>query len=86
MTSFDKQVTRLTVGSYRVLYASASKAHQIVVTLKRSGNEDLIEFRAKGHRMRWLLPADAAFRTAVRNKALAERAEKPKKTLTRKKR
>lgn len=70
MTDFDKPVQRRTRGAYRVLYAAPQR---IVVRLAPG---DLLEFRAHGARTRWTLPADAAFRFAVRCKALADAAEK----------
>lgn len=74
MTSFLKSVSRVTHGSYAVLYAGKPLA--VVVTLKTLNGQDYIEFRHKGTRSRWLLSVEGAFRTAVHNTALRARLEK----------
>jgi hypothetical protein len=40
------------------------------------GADDMLEFREKGTRGRWLLPVDDAFRFAVRRRALIEQLAK----------
>jgi hypothetical protein len=70
MTEFDKPVQRRTRGAYRVLYCAPEK---IIVRLAPG---DLLEFRAAGRRHRWTLPADTAFRVAVKLQAAAELASR----------
>ena len=73
MTAFNG-VRRLTRGSYSVLY---KKERRIVVALRVG---DLIEFREYGRKKRWQLPADDAFKYAVRLQAMADaRAKKEAK-------
>lgn len=73
MTSFGKPIHRRTRGLYAVLYR---KARHIVVTLAPG---DLIQFREAGRRTRWSLPADTAFKYAVRLAAWQAAAEKKRK-------
>ena len=70
MTTLTKPVTRRTRGAYAVLYP---RPRQIIVTLAQG---DLLEFREAGRRARFPLPIDAAFRQAVRVKAVAEMADR----------
>lgn len=76
MTTTDKKVTRVTTKSYCVLYVSKRKARPIVCTILPN---DVLEFREHGRRDRFLLPIEAAFRYAVRCKALADALDKHKK-------
>jgi len=69
MTDFNG-VKRRTLDAYSVLY---SKPRKIVVSLERN---DQIVFRESGRRQTWCLPAEAAFRYAVRLAALAAQREK----------
>lgn len=82
MTNFDKPTTRVTTDAYRVLYSG--KSREIVVTLKRMGGDDMLEFREKGSRARFLLSVEDAFRSAVKRKALSELLEKARKVKERK--
>lgn len=76
-----KPVARVTRDEYRVLYAGAARAKAIVVTILPG---DVLEFREKKGRMRWLLAIDTAFKYAVRLQALSKVAEKGRKTIERK--
>ncbi len=76
MTAITRPVKRRTNGTYNVLYASASKARPIIVTILPG---DILEFRESGRRLRWYLAIDTAFRYAVRCKAMAILAEKKKR-------
>jgi len=73
MTEFDKPVQRRTRGAYSVLYI---KPEKIVVRLSPG---DLIEFRQVRGKTRWVLPADTAFKYAVRLKTFAAMTEKRRK-------
>ena len=75
MTAITRPVKRRTDRTYNVLYSSAAKARPIVVAILPG---DVLEFREHGRRLRWYLSIDAAFRYAVRCKALAVTAEKRK--------
>lgn len=70
MTTTDKRVYRVTTQIYVTLY---TKPRPIVVGVIRG---DLLEFREKGRRARFLLPIDVAFRSAIRRHAFVEMAEK----------
>ena len=76
MTTFEKPVTRVTAAAYSVLYAGRRKARPIVVRLALMGGDDMIEFREKGTRQRWLLPVDTAFRAAIQRAAFTARMAK----------
>lgn len=76
-----KPVARVTREAYRVLYASGMKAKPVVVAILPG---DVLEFREKGGRNRWLLAIDTAFRYAVRLHALKEAGEKGRKKIERK--
>lgn len=73
MTATNKTVQRVTTGTYSVLYRHA---RPIVVRICPG---DVLEFREKGRRGRWLLAIDTAFKQAVRLQALAELAERRRK-------
>ena len=60
MTPTSKEVQRVTVKAYRVLY---TKSRPIVVRLAQG---DLLRFREKGRRLRFDLPIDVAFGIAVK--------------------
>lgn len=63
MTTFAKPVQRVTENAYNVLYAGQSHARPIVVKLCAG---DVIEFREKRGRHRWLLDVKHAFKFAVK--------------------
>jgi hypothetical protein len=69
MTEFNG-VKRVTRGAYSVLYV---KERRIVVSLAQG---DLITFKEHARRQTWSLPADTAFRYAVRLAAFADLARK----------
>jgi hypothetical protein len=69
MTDFNG-VKRRTRGSYSTLYR---KPRQIVASFEQG---DLISFRESGRRTKFVLPADAAFRYAIRIAALNAAREK----------
>jgi hypothetical protein len=56
----------VTVDAYPVLFNS--KPRQIVITLCRMGADDMLEFREKGTRSRWLL----AYRRSVQIRSAAD--------------
>lgn len=80
-TQLNKPVSRVTREAYRVLYAGANRAKPVVVTILPG---DVLEFREKGGRHRWLLAIDTAFKYAVRLHALKEAGEKGRKKIERK--
>lgn len=71
MTEFDKPVTRRTRGAYCCLYAG--RPERIVVRLAAG---DLIQFRASGRRQWFSLPAERAFRQAIRVEAERKASDK----------
>ncbi len=79
MTNTRKPVRRVTVEPYRVLWASGSKAREIIVKI---GPGDFLEFREKGTRARFYCPIESAFRYAVKItafKAMMDKANKKPK-------
>ena len=73
MTATNKAVQRVTTREYSVLYR---KARPIVV---RIAPGDVLEFREKGRRGRWLLAIETAFRHAVQLQARADAAARKAK-------
>lgn len=69
MTDFNG-VKRRTRGSYSTLYR---QPRQIVASFKQG---DLISFRESGRRAQFVLPADAAFRYAIRLAAMQAARDK----------
>ena len=63
-------VQRVTTREYAVLYR---RPRSIVVRIEAG---DVLEFREKGRRERWLLPIDTAFKYAVHLHARAEAAQR----------
>lgn len=72
MIAFNN-VKRRTARAYNVLYSGARNSRPIVVEL---GPDDCITFRELGRRGRFLLPAEGAFKYAVRLAALQAARER----------